>query len=301
MLNWEKIGLVCCSNAEKPDRCAVHEQLRAVLSNRGIETVCSPYLYAEDGFFAGTGRERGEAVNRLFQDSSIDAVCDLSGGDMANEVLEYLDFTAIQHSKAIFCGYSDLTTVINAIYSKTGKPSVLYQIKNLVGSCGQEQQERFFTQGLLTVPFRFLRGAHMEGTVVGGNIRCLLKLAGTEYFPDFSGKILFLEANSGRVPQLVTYLSQLKQLKVFEQVSGIILGTFSQMEREQLTPTAEELMLKAAGALPVAKTPLVGHGSDSRAMLIGGYYQLSAGDSVMQPLLERTLAGENETRVESFS
>ena len=283
MEKGKKMGLVCCSNAEKPEAAAVHELLRAVLRNHGVESLCSSYLYAEDGFFAGTGRERGRAVNELFRNPDIGAVCDISGGDMANEVLEFLDFEAIRRSDARFWGYSDLTTVLNAIYTKTGKPSVLYQIKNLVGRCAVEQQESFFSERLFDVPFRFLHGSHMEGTVLGGNIRCFLKLAGTEYFPDLTGKLLFLEANSGRVPQLVTYLSQLKQLKVFETVSGVILGTFTQMEREKLYPTAEELVLRYTGNLPVVKTNLVGHGADSRAMLLGGEYRIRAGDRVMKP------------------
>ena len=40
---------------------------------------------------------------------------------MANEVLTDLDFEMISASDKIFFGYSDLTTVINAIYTKTGK------------------------------------------------------------------------------------------------------------------------------------------------------------------------------------
>ncbi len=34
----------------------------------------------------------------------------------------------------------------------------------------------------------------MDGIVVGGNIRCLLKLAGTPYWPDMREKILLLES-----------------------------------------------------------------------------------------------------------
>ena len=62
----------------------------------------------------------------------------------------------------------------------------------------------------------------MDGIVLGGNIRCLLKLAGTEYFPDMKDKILLLEAMSGQVPQMVTYFSQLQQMGVFEKVKGIL-------------------------------------------------------------------------------
>ena len=48
-------------------------------------------------------------------------IYDISGGDIANEILPYLDFEVIKNSGKRFWGYSDLTTVINAIYEKTGK------------------------------------------------------------------------------------------------------------------------------------------------------------------------------------
>ena len=39
-----------------------------------------------------------------------------------------------------FWEYSDLTTIINAIFTKTGKSSVLYQIKNLDYANGKLQR-----------------------------------------------------------------------------------------------------------------------------------------------------------------
>ena len=62
----------------------------------------------------------------------------------------------------------------------------------------------------------------MKGIVVGGNIRCFLKLAGTRYFPALDNKVLLLEAHGGEVPQMTTYLSQLKQIGAFENANGII-------------------------------------------------------------------------------
>lgn len=274
-----KVGLVCCSNGEPKAIAVKHQQLIRLLNRHGIDAVCSPCLYAEQGAAAGTGQERAEAVNRLFRDSSVDALLDLSGGDMANEVLEYLDYEVIKASKASFWGYSDLTTVLNAIFRKTGKTSVLYQAKNLVGPCGEEQEKRFCSphqKELFTLPVHFLQGEQLEGCVVGGNIRCLLKLAGTEYFPDLTDKILLLEANSGRVPQLTAYLSQLSQLGAFRKIRGLVLGTFSQMEQEEIQPAPEKLILSRVGEkLPVVKTMLVGHGPDSRAVRIGGHYRFT--------------------------
>lgn len=273
----KKAGIVCCSNGEQHENEPTHRRLAEVLAQRGIEVTFSPYIYSGHGGCSATGAERGEALNAMVQNPDVEAVFDLSGGDLANEVLEYLDYPTIAASHKQLWGYSDLTTVLNAIYTKTGNTGVLYQIKNLVGPCGEEQKKRFFSENhaaLFDLPIRFLRGACMEGTLVGGNIRCLLKLAGTEYFPDLTGKLLLLEANSGRVPQMTAYLSQLRQMGAFHKVKGVVLGTFTQMEWETCCPTMEELVLQwVEENIPVVKTDKVGHGPDSRAVTIGGSYR----------------------------
>ena len=114
----------------------------------------------------------------------------------------------------------------------------------------------------------------MEGMVVGGNIRCLLKLAGTPFWPDMQDKILILESRGGEVPQMVTYLNQLKQIGVFEQVNGILLGTFTAMEAGGCLPRMEELVKNTAGpGIPIAKTEEIGHGTDSKCLIIGKKYR----------------------------
>lgn len=79
----------------------------------------------------------------FYRDPEVKAIFDLSGGDIANEILPYLDFKIIARSHAVFWGYSDLTTILNAIYAKTGKSSVLYQARNLVSEAGAFRPSRF--------------------------------------------------------------------------------------------------------------------------------------------------------------
>ena len=115
----------------------------------------------------------------------------------------------------------------------------------------------------------------MEGMVVGGNIRCLLKLAGTPFWPDMREKILLLESYGGGVPQMVTYLSQLSQMGVFKKVNGILLGTFTKMEASECKPDMAELVLKfAEKRTPIAQTKFIGHGTDSKAIRIGHHLKL---------------------------
>ena len=72
------------------------------------------------------------------------AIFDVSGGDIANEVLPYLDFDTIRKANKPYFGYSDLTTVINSLYTKAGVSSYLYQVRFLVGKYAGMQQTAFY-------------------------------------------------------------------------------------------------------------------------------------------------------------
>lgn len=298
MQKGSRVALVCCSNGLSQDSVGTMEQLEESLAAAGLEVVKSPYIFRKHSVFSGTAEERAGALMEFYEDTSVDAIFDISGGDIANEILPYLDFQKIKENPKPFFGYSDLTTVLNAIYTKTGNQGVLYQIRNIAGGrleketkdteisiAGvqwrdfldvlREEKEDFLGK-LGSFSYEWIQGSSMSGILVGGNIRCLLKLAGTPYFPDVRGKILFLEARSGQVAQITTYISQLRQMGIFEQVAGILLGTFSQMEREEQSPDVTTLFRQQVGEdIPIAKTGQIGHGEDSKALQIGGYYQFS--------------------------
>lgn len=271
-----RVGIVCCSNGQPQTARENLERLGDTLQSMGLFPVFSEYIYAKKSVFGGSGKERAESLMEFYRDDGIRAVFDISGGDIANEVLPWLDFDVIAGSEKSFWGYSDLTTVLNAIYARTGRKGVLYQVRNLIYQYGKKQQADFQTavfegrDGLLSFDYAFAQGEEMRGIVVGGNIRCLLKLAGTPYWPDMRQKILLLESYGGKVPQMTAYLNQLKQIGVFEQINGILLGTFTQMEREECSPGILELVQEYAGKeMPIAKTNEIGHGMDSKGIVIG--------------------------------
>ena len=280
MLNFgDKVGIVCCSNGQKKNYKEKIDYLEQTLKDIGLHPVFSDYIYEKEDIFSGTARERAEALMRFYRDDEIKAIFDISGGDVANGVLLYLDYDVIANSSKMFWGYSDLTTVINAIYAKTGRTSVLYQIRNLMYHHKEQQMANFQNtvlqngSDLFQLNYKFIQQNSMQGIVVGGNIRCFLKLAGTEYMPDLEGKILLLESYGGTVAKIETYLSQLQQMGAFEKIAGILLGTFTEMEQENCLPTVETLVKRIVGEdLPIAVTREIGHGTDSKAIVIGSIF-----------------------------
>lgn len=88
--------------------------------------------------------------------------------------------------------------------------------------------------------------------------------------PDLKNKILLLESYGGKIPQMETYLCQLQQLGAFDKVAGVILGTFTQMEGENVTPTMPEYIQKFIPKdMPLAVTKQIGHGVDAKGIMIG--------------------------------
>ena len=66
---------------------------------------------------------------------------------------------------------------------------------------------------------------------------------------------MFLESLSGNIPQLISFFNQLKLIGVWEQINGVLLGTFSEMEKKKCKPTASVILMElAADKLPLAVT-----------------------------------------------
>lgn len=280
----DKVGLICLSNGLSRQMEKSIHNLCVILQKIGLEPVCSPFLYREESVFSADASKRAKVLMDFYEAEDVKVIFDISGGDIANEVLEYLDYEVIKEKNKPFFGYSDLTTVINALYSQAGRSSYLYQIRNVIGEYSEKQQayvSNSLLQGkpnLLDFKYSFLQGSQLEGIVVGGNIRCFLKLAGTKFMPDCANKILFLESRSGGVAQMITFLNQYKQMGILDQISGLILGTFTEMEEKQLEPSIEELVMKVMGErkIPIVKTREIGHGQDSKAIIIGQSIKLKA-------------------------
>ena len=270
-----KVALVVCSNGKAREDKIKLDKLEEILKSLGLVSVYSNYLYKDKFGRSASAEIRSEELMNFFSDKSIKAIFDISGGDLSNEILDYLDYDIIKKNIKPFFGYSDLSVVLNAITVKTGESTYLYQVLNIIGNENIRDSFKktvmYNEPDLTNISWNFFQGEEISGIVTGGNIRCFLKLAGTQYFPDLENRILFLEGLGTTVESLITHLTQLKQMGVFDKISGLLLGTFTNIEKiynkNDIYSIVKDFIDKD---LPVAKTSEVGHDINSKMITIGG-------------------------------
>lgn len=265
------VGLVGCSNT-LDEMCSYQEEyVVKILSSLGLSVKVSPTLYK-----ASSSQQRAQVLMDMYRSPQVKAIFDISGGDLALGVLEYLDYDVIRDNPKPLWGYSDLTCVINALYQMTGQPQVLYSMRNIFLDDTRLQEDEFRgamegDRQLFSPRWQMVQGTAMEGILVGGNIRCFLKLSGTKYMPTMENKVLFLESRSGDQNRIITMIEQLKLQGAFDRIKGLLLGTFTELDkrigRSETISLIQKLVSKEG--LPIAYTNDVGHGFDSKALKIG--------------------------------
>ena len=92
-------------------------------------------------------------------------------------------YEIIKKSKVIYCAYSDLSTIINAIYTKSGEKSFYYNIWNVLSEKTWEIQQKNFREIFINNNFdinnlKIEFGNIEKAIILGGNLRCFAKLSG---------------------------------------------------------------------------------------------------------------------------
>lgn len=270
----DTVALVACSDPIAPDHRVQINDLIGYLQQWGLQVVESKVLMQPHTIQAS--QEKANELNRLFADPQIKAIFDISGGELANGVLPHLHYDRICTAQTAFFGMSDLTVVLNAIVHQSHIQTYHYQIMNLVKEKGAEQRQQFYrtffegASDLYDFDFDFVQGENLNGDVIGGNIRCFLKLVGTPYFPEVSGKVILLEAWSGRAHRIISMLDQMDQVGIFATCSGILLGTFTEIEQHHEWDLIQQHLLKltAKKPIPIVKSTGIGHSSNSKCIII---------------------------------
>src|SRR3954471_9360664 len=96
---------------ERDDLTRAQDLCRAL----DYEPVLGKNAYNRYGYLAGTDDERLGDLNTAFQDPAIDAVWCIRGGYGTIRLVDRLDYAAVARRPKALIGFSDITTLLNAV------------------------------------------------------------------------------------------------------------------------------------------------------------------------------------------
>ena len=183
------------------------------------------------GYFAGTDKERAADIMDMFGNKNVKGIFTAKGGWGCARILPYLDYKIIRENPKVLIGFSDITSLLNAVTYKSGLVTFHGPVGNSswnefsVNSfqlCIIQKKEQVIS--LKNEEIKIWSPGKAQGAVYGGNLSVLCSMIGTPYFPKLAGTMLLLEETTEEPFRIDRMLTQLKQCGVLDELSGVIFG-----------------------------------------------------------------------------
>jgi len=284
------------------------------IKSLGLSVSYGAHVREKDELISSRVESRVSDLNDAFKDKSVDAILTVIGGFNSNQLLKHLDYKAIRSNPKIFCGYSDITVLSNAIFAKTGL--VTYSGPHF-SSFGMKKGFEYTMEGFKNCLFssrpfeitpskewsndkwyldqnkrKFVKNkgpivinkGEAKGRIIGGNLGTLSLLQGTEFMPSLKDSILFIEDDyESRAVTFDRVLQSLLHQPGFERVRGIVIGRFeresniSDRALRKIIQTKKELM-----DIPIVANVDFGHTTPMITFPIGGEGKINLNKNNMQ-------------------
>jgi muramoyltetrapeptide carboxypeptidase len=284
----DRIGVVSPSSPVAPDLESYFKNGVAFLKRMGFEVAIGRNVHSMALGYAASPQEKADDINQMYADASIKAIICTQGGSTANSCLSFLDWRIIKNNPKVFIGLSDISVLLNAIYKNTGV--ITFHGNDLLWGLGKnpvQYDEQEFKLRLIDGKIglvqqngerRTIRPGIAQGKLLGGNLSCLLKLAGTPFFPNFKGALLFLEAYRDNSEECDFRIFQLKHMGVFKQVSGVLIGHVDELEKDKAAAQMEDILMRITleQNFPILKVGDFGHNCPNTVLPVGGNVRIDA-------------------------
>lgn len=295
----DTIGVIAPSNyIEKDDLEYINASI-ALMEASGFKVKFGKYVF-EDTLGYGTSPEKRAAdINWAFKDDEVKAIMCVKGGEDSNTTLDYIDYEMIKKHPKIICGFSDNTSILNAIHEKTGlvtyhgptfksltswETGYAYKqfIKTFVEDTGSlimgEPEDEYTT----------IQAGQVTGELVGGNLSLFTKLVCGKYAVNVQDKILFLEElGFEAAPEMVnSNIYYLKQNGVFDRIAGLWIGNYEHPSKVSI----EKIIKNAIGdeyKFPIIKSDNFGHIDKKTIIPIGTKAEINTNEKIKIKLVEK--------------
>lgn len=295
----DTIGVIAPSNyIEKDDLEYINASI-ALMEASGFKVKFGKYVF-EDTLGYGTSPEKRAAdINWAFKDDEVKAIMCVKGGEDSNTTLDYIDYEMIKKHSKIICGFSDNTSILNAIHEKTGL--VTYHgptFKSLTSwetGYAYKQFIKTFVENTESLimgepedEYTTIQVGQATGELVGGNLSLFTKLVCGKYAVNLQDKILFLEElGFEAAPEMVnSNIYYLKQNGVFDRIAGLWIGNYEHPSKIGL----EKIIINAIGdeyKFPIIKSDNFGHIDKKIIIPIGTKAEINTNEKIKIKLVEK--------------
>lgn len=294
-----------------PDNRAIaNERLRQL----GLTITFGAHVEEIDEMKSSSIASRVADLHEAFADPKVKGVFAVIGGFNVNQLLRYIDWDSIRKNPKMFIGYSDTTALQNAILAKADlatysgpaystfgqklhfeytldyfKKCLMSEAPYTIEPAKEWTDDTWYLDQDKRVPIPNdgwwpLAEGQAEGTVIGGNLCTFNLLQGTEFFPDLSNSILFIEDDAETdYIHFDRDLESLLSVPSARSIRGIVIGRFqkkSEMTREKL----ERLIAirPYLARIPIVANADFGHTSPIITFPIGGEARLTVKNNTVE-------------------
>lgn len=243
--------------------------------------------FASHGHLAGNDDLRLQDLHHAFL--NYDGVICLKGGYGTPRLLDLIDYDLIKNNPKVFVGFSDITSLHIAFQQRSNlitfhgpmasSPFDEFSLKHL--------KAQIFGQAFdLSNPddqtVEVLVAGQAQGQLVGGNLSLLCSTLGSPYEIDTKNKILFIEEVSEASYRIDRMLNSLRLAGKFKDCNGIVLGTFSDCEPEDIPGKKKDLDLvtifkELLPNKPILRNIRAGHNYPQITLPLGSHVEINKG------------------------
>lgn len=282
----DTIAIIAPSYMMKPEYV---EKSVLKLKEMGYKVRFSANLFSDTNGYAGSIQERADDFNKMIADNEIKMLL-FGGGEVSNEIIPYIDYGKISDNPKIICSYSDSTSLLDTIYSRTGlvtfygaslrtvSEANAYNLRSF--NARLASQELFYEK---SQEWHIITQGKCEGILIGGYLVNYAALFGNPYFIPITEKhILFIEDHKMfSSPAIVSkWFSNLEMYGAFRNVAGLIFGHYSDEYESAIDPILARIGNKYS--IPVVRCDDFGHGTYNSIFPIGIHASLSTADGMFR-------------------
>ncbi len=227
-----------------------------------------------------SNRTKVKQIHAAFCNPKVDIILGQRGGYSSMKLLPHLDFPLMRKNPKIFAGYSDLSTLLNTIYERTGLvtlhgPMVInfsnpgrLTVRSFLNAANGFPQKNLFTG----TPVKVYRPGTARGILKGGNLVTLTALIGTEWEIQTKGAILFFEDVDEKLHEVDRNLTQWILAGKLRNIKGLILGDFKSLKNKEIYRILSSQMKID---FPLVHCPCIGHGRSKITLPVGASVHLN--------------------------